>query len=268
MHHEHHSTVCVSSQAGCAMACSFCATGEAGYRRHLTTGEILEQVVRAGRAARAGGRRLDHVVFMGMGEPFANFDRVWAATERIVGDLDLAARHVTISTVGVVPKIRLLATKALQVNLAVSLHAGNDTLRNELVPLNRRYPIATLVAALEDYAAATNRRISFEWALMNGVNDTVRDAAELTAIARHLHAHVNVIPLNPTLGGTARGLCGSPPARVRAFRDELRANGVNVTVRRTRGREINAACGQLATLGATRRVELDLVGDTTPSPGL
>jgi 23S rRNA (adenine2503-C2)-methyltransferase len=246
MHHLRHSTVCVSSQAGCAMACTFCATGQAGFTRQLTTGEILEQVIRAARSAKATGRRLDHVVFMGMGEPFANFERVWRAVERIVGDIGLAARHVTISTVGLVPQIRMLAERPLQVNLAVSLHAANNGLRDQLVPINRRYPIEVLVEALESYIDRTHRRISFEWALIDGVNDGQRDVAELAQIAYRLHAHVNVIPLNPTSGGLARGLRGSVPSRIRDFRDGLTALGVNVTVRRTRGREIDAACGQLA----------------------
>ena len=246
MHHPRHSTVCVSSQAGCAMRCQFCATGDAGFARQLSTGEIVEQVVRAARQAKNTGRRLDHVVFMGMGEPLANFPRVWRATERIIAEMGIAARHVTISTVGVVPAIRAFAAKPQQVNLAVSLHAANDELRDELVPINRRYPIAELIRALEAYLSSTHRRISFEWALMDEVNDTARDAAELAVIARRLRAHVNLIPLNPTQGGSARGLRGTPPARVRAFRDELLGRGVNVTVRRTRGREIDAACGQLA----------------------
>jgi len=243
MHHVRHSTVCVSSQAGCAMACSFCATGQAGYRRHLSTGEIVEQVVLASRAASAHGRRLDHVVFMGMGEPLANYARVWAAAERIVEELGLAARHVTISTVGVVPGILHLAGERLQVSLAVSLHAANDALRDQLVPLNRRYPLEVLVEACRRYTDTTHRRISFEWALIDGVNDRPSDAAELAAIARELRAHVNLIPLNPTPGYP---VLGSPPDRVRAFRDDLLRRKVNATVRRTRGREIDAACGQLA----------------------
>jgi 23S rRNA (adenine2503-C2)-methyltransferase len=246
MHHPRHSTVCVSSQAGCAMACQFCATGDGGFSRHLTVGEIVEQVVLAARAAQADERRLDHVVFMGMGEPLANFARVWSAVERIIDDLGFAQRHLTLSTVGVIPGIRALAAKSRQVNLAVSLHAANDELRDRLVPLNRRYPLEQLLAACSDYVQATRRRISFEWAVMDHVNDTARDAGELAPMARALGAHVNLIPMNPTLGGTERGLRGSPPARVRAFRDELLARGVNVTVRQTRGREIDAACGQLA----------------------
>ena len=246
MHAPRRSTVCVSSQAGCAMACAFCATGDAGYRRQLSSGEILEQAVRAARRARADGRRLDHVVFMGMGEPLANAGAVLDAARRLVSDLGLAARHLTISTVGIVPGIRRLAAEPLQVNLAVSLHAANDELRSELVPANHRYPIADLVGACEEYRARTGRRISFEWALMAGVNDRTRDAVELAGLARSLGAHVNLIPLNPTDGGVARGLRGSRPERVRAFRDELLSRGVNVTVRRTRGRAIDAACGQLA----------------------
>jgi len=246
MHHRRRSTVCVSSQAGCAMACSFCATGDAGFARQLSAGEIIEQVVRAARAARAVGRRLDHVVFMGMGEPLANLGAVLAACERIVGPLGLAARHITVSTVGIVPGIRRLARVPLQLNLAVSLHAANDELRDRLVPINRRYPLDALLAACSDYAAATRRRISFEWALMDGVNDRPGDAAELAGIAAPLGAHVNLIPLNPTPGGAGRGLSGSRPRRVSEFRQELLARGVNATVRATRGREIDAACGQLA----------------------
>jgi 23S rRNA (adenine2503-C2)-methyltransferase len=246
MHHERHSTVCISSQAGCAMGCTFCATGDAGFTRHLGAGEIVEQVALAGRAAHAEGRRLDHVVFMGMGEPLANYANVEQATIRIIDELGLAARHVTISSVGVVPGIRKLAGLGRQVNFALSLHAANDELRSALVPLNRRYPIAALVAACREYLEATRRRMSLEWALIDQVNDSLRDANELVPIARELRAHVNLIPLNPTEGGLARGLRGSPARRVRAFRDALSAAGVNVTVRRTRGREIAAACGQLA----------------------
>ncbi|MDA8296738.1 MAG: 23S rRNA (adenine(2503)-C(2))-methyltransferase RlmN [Actinomycetota bacterium] len=243
MYSERRCSVCVSSQAGCAMACSFCATGQGGYRRQLRSGEILEQVVRAARAAKDAGRRLDHVVFMGMGEPLANFAAVWRAIEGIVSDLDLAARHVTVSTVGVIPGIERLAAAPLQVNLAVSLHAANDALRNELVPLNRRYPLGALMAACRDYVEATHRRVSFEWALIAGVNDTPRDAEELAGLCHQISAHVNLIPLNPTPGYP---VLGSPPAAVRAFRDTLSSLGVNATVRKTRGREIAAACGQLA----------------------
>ena len=238
-------TVCVSSQAGCAMACGFCATGQAGFRRHLTVGEIVEQVVVAARDARAMGRRLANVVYMGMGEPMANEAAVWASVERLHDALGLSARHLTISTVGLVPGIRTLADRPLPVNLAVSLHAANDALRDELVPINRRYPIDQLMEACAGYLAAKGRRLSFEWALIDGVNDRASDAAELAALTRrfHLPAHVNLIPLNPTPGYPT---VGSPAARVREFRDDLVARGVNATVRRNRGTDIDAACGQLA----------------------
>jgi len=242
-------TVCVSTQAGCAMACQFCATGQAGFQRHLSQGEIVEQVARAMRAAKP--RRLSNVVFMGMGEPLANYDRVWGAVLRLHGEMGLSARHLTLSTVGIVPGIRRLSTEQLPVNLAVSLHAANDALRDELVPINRRYPLATLADACTDYVAATGRRLSIEWALIDRVNDGGSDATELAAFARPLGAHVNLIPLNPTPGYP---VVGSPRARVRGFRDELTELGVNATVRLTRGVEIDAACGQLAA-GAPGRAE-------------
>jgi 23S rRNA (adenine2503-C2)-methyltransferase len=238
-------TVCVSSQAGCAMGCGFCATGQAGFERHLTVGEIVEQVVRAARAARGLGRRLSNVVFMGMGEPLANEERVWAAVERMHGDLGLGARSLTISTVGLVPGIRRLAERPLPVNLAVSLHAANDELRDELVPINRRYPLQVLLDACAEHLRAKGRRLSFEWALIDGVNDRSSDARELAALSGSLPlpAHVNLIPLNPTPGYPTRG---TPPRRVREFRDQLVGLGVNTTVRQNRGTDIDAACGQLA----------------------
>jgi 23S rRNA (adenine2503-C2)-methyltransferase len=243
MHYRDRSTVCVSTQAGCAMACGFCATGQAGFARNLSSGEIVEQVVRAARRARAEHRRVSNVVFMGMGEPLANYERTWQAIERIHGDIGVSARHLTVSTVGIVPGIRRLATEPLPVNLAVSLHAANDQLRDELVPINRRYSLTALVDACEAYAAAKNRRLSFEWALIESVNDRAVDARELAALARRLHAHVNLIPLNATPGYAT---VGSAPHVVRDFRDRLTGLGVNVTVRRKRGTEIDAACGQLA----------------------
>ena len=240
MHYPDRSTVCVSSQAGCAMACSFCATGQAGFERHMTVGEIVEQVVIAARVAKP--RRLSNVVFMGMGEPLANYDATWGAVERIHGALGLSARHITVSTVGLVPGIERITGESLPVNLAVSLHAANDALRDELVPINRRYPIARLLEACATYVDVTHRRLSFEWALIDGVNDREQDAVELAEAARTVRAHVNLIPLNPTPGYAVRG---TPPARVREFRDRLEQLGVNATVRRNRGTEIDAACGQL-----------------------
>ena len=244
-------TVCVSTQAGCAMACQFCATGQAGFQRHLTQGEIVEQVAAAMRAARP--RRLSNVVFMGMGEPLANYDQVWGAVARLHGEMGLSARHLTLSTVGIVPGIRRLATESLPVNLAVSLHAANDSLRDELVPINRRYPIGVLAEACATYVAASGRRLSIEWAMIDGVNDRDADAEELVAFARPLGAHVNLIPLNPTPG---YAVVGSPPERVRAFRDRLQAMGTNATIRVTRGVAIDAACGQLAATTAKTPVGL------------
>lgn len=247
MHYDDRSTVCVSSQAGCAMACSFCATGQGGFMRHLSAGEIVEQVIVAARRARSDGRRLSNVVFMGMGEPLANYDRLWAAIERIHGDIGLSARHLTVSTVGVVPGIRRLADEALPVNLAVSLHAANDDLRSALVPLNRRYPLEVLAEACRHYLSVKNRRLSFEWALIDGVNDRASDADELARYALPLRAHVNLIPLNPTPGYPTRG---SSPDHVRWFRERLSRMGVNATIRANRGTDIDAACGQLAARAA------------------
>ncbi|HLH99267.1 MAG TPA: 23S rRNA (adenine(2503)-C(2))-methyltransferase RlmN [Acidimicrobiales bacterium] len=248
MHYRDRSTVCVSSQAGCAMRCSFCATGQGGFARHLRAGEIVEQVVAAARAARDSGRRLSNVVFMGMGEPLANYDRLWTAIRRLHDDLGLSARHLTVSTVGIVPGIHRLANEDLPVNLAVSLHAANDELRSSLVPINRRYPLASVTAACRHYLTVKNRRLSFEWALIDGVNDRPSDAAELAELAGPLGAHVNLIPLNPTPGYPVRG---TPPERVRAFRDRLVELGVNATVRANRGTDIDAACGQLAARAGT-----------------
>jgi 23S rRNA (adenine2503-C2)-methyltransferase len=252
MHYKERTTVCVSSQAGCAMRCSFCATGQSGFTRQLTSGEIVEQVVAAAREARQPheghrSRRLSNVVFMGMGEPLANYDRLWAAITRLHDDIGLSARHLTVSTVGVVPGIHRLAREALPVNLAVSLHAANDPLRSSLVPLNKRYPIASLMAACRHYLTVKGRRLSFEWALIDRVNDRPSDAAELAELTRPLGAHVNLIPLNPTPGYAVRG---TPAGAVRAFRDELVALGVNATIRANRGTDIDAACGQLAATAA------------------
>ncbi len=249
MHYGSRSTVCVSTQAGCAMGCRFCATGQAGFVRQLTAGEIVAQVLAARREARP--RRVSHVVFMGMGEPLANFEQVWAAVRRLHGDVGISARRLTLSTVGIVPGILRLAAQSLPVNLAVSLHAANDTLRDQLVPMNRRYPLEQLAVACRRYVDATNRRLSFEWALIDGVNDRPGDMEELAAYARPLGAHVNLIPLNPTPGYPVRG---TDPAGVRRCCEALRRRGVNATVRATRGMEIEAACGQLAGGGETLRV--------------
>jgi 23S rRNA (adenine2503-C2)-methyltransferase len=245
MYYDDRATVCVSTQAGCAMACGFCATGQAGFNRHLTIGEIVEQVVRAAREAAVHSRRIDNIVFMGMGEPLANEASVWGAVERIHGDIGISARHITISTVGIVPGIKTLTSRPLPVNLAVSLHAARNSLRDELVPINQRYPLEMLMQTCRDYLYEKRRRVSFEWAMISTVNDTDRDAHELADLCLQLSpaAHVNLIPLNPTPGWPT---IGSSPARVEAFQRLLRSLGVNATIRQNRGTEIAAACGQLA----------------------
>lgn len=243
MHYPDRSTVCISSQAGCAMACGFCATGQGGFERHLTAGEIVEQVARARRRATIDGRRLSNVVYMGMGEPMANYGPVWRSVERLHGDFAMSARHLTISTVGIIPGIRRLTKEALPVNLAVSLHAADDTKRDRLVPINRTYPLGDLANACADYIEAKGRRLSFEWACIADVNDTAGDARQLAAYARPLGAHVNLIPLNPTPGYLTVGTSANG---VRTFRDQLVELGVNATIRQNRGTSIDAACGQLA----------------------
>jgi 23S rRNA (adenine2503-C2)-methyltransferase len=241
-------TVCVSSQVGCAMGCGFCATGQMGLESNLTAGEIAAQVVWARReAARLPAttpRRLTNVVFMGMGEPMANYRPVRDAVARLTDprSMGIGARHVTVSTVGLVPGIERLGEDHPQVGLAVSLHAADDDLRNELVPPNRLYPLVELEAAVAAWHARTRRRPSIEWAMIDGVNDAAEQAGKLAAIAYRLRAHVNLIPLNPTPGSPSRP---SGASRIASFVAVLEAGGVNVTVRDTRGRRIDAACGQL-----------------------
>jgi len=241
-------TVCVSSQAGCAMGCGFCATGQMGLENNLTAGEIASQVVWGARAAArlpaSPARRVTNVVFMGMGEPMANYRATRDAITRLLdpAGMDLGARHVTVSTVGIVPGILHIAGDHPQVGLAVSLHAADDELRNELVPVNKLWPLAELEEAVSEWRARTNRRPSIEWTMMHGVNDGDHQAVLLSPIARRLHAHVNLIPMNPTAGSDYRP---STPTRIERFVEVLRRHGVPVTVRDTRGREIEAACGQL-----------------------
>ncbi|MGC1418559.1 MAG: 23S rRNA (adenine(2503)-C(2))-methyltransferase RlmN [Acidimicrobiales bacterium] len=242
-------TVCVSSQAGCGVGCTFCATGQAGFTRHLSAGEVLEQVMFAAR--QAAPRRLSNVVFMGMGEPLENYRVTVEVLKRLHEYRGLSARHLTVSTVGVAPAIERLAREGLPLTLAVSLHAANNETRSELIPLNRRYPLERLHEACLNWIATTSRRLSFEWALIDGVNDTERALHELADYAQSLRAHVNLIPLNPTPGYL---VLGSSATRVREFAAGLEALGINVTVRNTRGRSIDAACGQLAAVtNASRR---------------
>ena len=242
-------TVCVSSQSGCAMGCTFCATGQMGFKNNLTSGEIAAQVVWARReAARlppSTPQRLSNVVFMGMGEPLGNERNVFAAITRLTDPqaFGLGARHVTVSTVGLVPGIRHLTTAHPQAGLAVSFHAASDELRSQLVPPNDLYPLAALETAMAEWRSTTHRRPSIEWAMIHQVNDTEEQAGLLAPIARRLGAHVNLIPLNPTPGYR---VVGSSRSRIRRFVGVLERAKVNVTVRDTRGRAIDAACGQLA----------------------
>ncbi len=247
-------TLCISSQAGCALGCTFCATGQFGFERHLDPGEIVAQVAYAQAFLRQIGmpgvpRRVTNVVFMGMGEPLANYDRVRESIRRMVDVMGLSARAITVSTVGIVPGIERLADEPWPVYLAVSLHAADDELRTSLVPINKRYPIARLEEAARHYFARKGRRVSIEWTMIDGVNDTRDQADKLAAIARRLKAHVNLIALNPTPLSNDRS---SPPQSIVQFADRLESKGINVTVRDTRGSDIDAACGQLRVLSGKR----------------
>jgi len=246
-------TICISSQAGCAVGCPFCATGQAGFARQLGAGEIVDQVLHWHRAPwlalgtdwRPGsGAGHYNIVFMGMGEPLNNTDRVFSAV-RLLNDptrLGVGARHITVSTSGVVPGIERMVDELPQVNLAISLHAPDDGLRDELVPINRKWPIAEVIGAGRRFAERTRRRVSLEYVLIDGVNDSTRLAQRLAALATGWLCHVNLIPLNPT---PRSRWSGTPAHGIAAFVAVLRAAGVPVTVRDTRGRQIEAACGQL-----------------------
>jgi 23S rRNA (adenine2503-C2)-methyltransferase len=238
-------TLCISSQAGCAVGCPFCATGELGFWRDLETAEIVDQARFWRRHLAHEGRRVTNVVFMGMGEPFLNTDRVLAAAALLSDPraFGLGARHITISTSGVVPGIEALTALRPQYTLAVSLHAARPALRDLLVPLNRRYPVDAVVAAATAYAEATGRRVTYEIVMIDGINDTAHDAAAAAELLRGRLAHVNLIPMNPVAHTPWQP---SSPARTEAFASTLRAVGLHVTVRRNRGIDIGAACGQLA----------------------
>ena len=264
MLYDERRTVCISTQAGCAMGCVFCATGQAGLARNLTAGEIVAQVLAAARWLETDdGRqtiddgsprvvhrpssvvhRLTNVVVMGMGEPMANYDRTWAALRRITDPdaFGLGARHITLSTVGLPQGIRKMADEPLQVNLAVSLHAPNDDLRTQLVPVNHRYPITEVIAAVKDYVARTHRRVTFEVALMNGINDTPALARQLAGLLKGVLCHVNLIPLNPIAESPYQP---SSPENAAAFQKILEVNGIPATMRTRRGIDIDAGCGQL-----------------------
>jgi 23S rRNA (adenine2503-C2)-methyltransferase len=244
MRYNRRRTLCISTQAGCAMGCPFCATGQGGFARNLSAGEIVAQVLFYARMLAGQDQRVTNIVFMGMGEPLANYTATWAAIRRLNDPtgFGLGARAMTLSTVGLAPAIRQMSHEPEQVGLAVSLHAPTNELRNELVPINRRYPLAQLMQVCRDYINTTHRRISFEYALMDRVNDSDEQARQLADLIGNMLAHVNLIPLNPTADSPYRG---SPQARVRAFQAVLEGKGVPTTVRLRRGIDIQAGCGQL-----------------------
>lgn len=239
-------TACISTQAGCGMGCVFCATGQMGLQRNLTAGEITLQVLWFERRLRRWGEHLSNVVVMGMGEPFHNYEATVEAVERL-GDpegFNFSPRRITVSTVGLVPMIERFTREGCRANLAVSLHAATDPLRDSLVPINRRYPLLELFRACRGYVALSGRRISFEWALIHDVNDSPEQAEALLPWLRGLNCHVNLIPLNPTAGFPGEG---ASRERARAFQQIVQGAGISCTVRLRRGIDIQAGCGQLAT---------------------
>ncbi len=246
MRYDRRRTLCISTQVGCAMGCTFCATGQMGFTRHLSSGEITAQVMYYARLLQAENDVVTNVVIMGMGEPFHNYENTMAAIDRL-NDPDgynFGARRFTISTSGLVPAIRRFAEEKRQVNLAVSLHAADDTLRESMMPVNKRYPVEELIQACRDYVNLTGRRITFEWALINEVNDTPEVARKLAALLKGMLCHVNAIPLNPTQGYEGKATTRD---RAEAFRQVLEQQGIPCTIRIRRGIDIQAGCGQLAT---------------------
>jgi 23S rRNA (adenine2503-C2)-methyltransferase len=266
-HRRNRKTACISTQAGCALGCTFCATGQQGFRRNLTVGEIVAQVIEMERIARkedeaqlAEGKRtkgeiqgVTNVVFMGMGEPLANYKNVMAAI-RVLNDgqgLNIGARHITVSTVGLIPQILQLAEEELQINLAISLHAPDNTTRSQTMPINQRYPVEDLIRACHKYADATKRRIFFEYVLLKEQNDSVEQAQKLGRLLNGLHCHVNLIPVNPTKEGP---FDRTDLAAAKEFQGGLKQYGIPSTVRMEKGIDINAGCGQL------RERAIDILG--------
>jgi len=238
-------TLCISSQSGCAVGCVFCATGDLGFKRNLTSGEMIEQVIFFINALKPGNEKLTNIVFMGMGEPFLNYENTIAAVERLndASSLNIGARRITISTIGILERIKEFAEKELQINLSISLHAPNDLLRQQLVPLSRKYPIKELIDACRFYIAKTNRRITFEYVMIKGVNDSPKLATELVTLLRRLNCHINLIPLNRTLHFSGKP---SDPSTLREFGRILIEKGIAASIRDSQGSEIQAGCGQLA----------------------
>jgi 23S rRNA (adenine2503-C2)-methyltransferase len=237
-------TACISTQAGCAMGCVFCATGQMGFARHLSHGEIIDQALYVARALQASGERLSNVVLMGMGEPFHNYENSLRSLRMLTDEtgLHIGQRHITVSTVGIVPAIRQFAEEGLQVTLAVSLHAATDTERSALLPINHRWPLADLLEAVRVYIARTGRRVTFEWASIAEENDTPEQAHALGNLLAGLNCHLNLIPLNPTSG---YGGTSANAHHLNRFVQIVESYGILCTVRVRRGIDINAGCGQL-----------------------
>ena len=246
MLHPQGHTLCISTQAGCGMRCAFCATGQMGLVRNLSPGEIVEQVLFHARRVRERGEKLANIVVMGMGEPFHNYAATMAALDRLSDPrgFRFGARRMTVSTVGLVPGIERFSSEKRQINLAVSLHAATDGLRDQLLPINRTYPLGTLIPACRAYVEETGRRVSFEWVMIRDVNDGLEQARALAELVRGLTCHVNLIPLNPTAAFSGEP---SPPQALAEFSEHLRRNHIPCTIRARRGIEIGAGCGQLAT---------------------
>ncbi|MEE1225442.1 MAG: 23S rRNA (adenine(2503)-C(2))-methyltransferase RlmN [Clostridia bacterium] len=241
MRYHHGITICISSQVGCRMGCRFCASTIGGLYRNLTAGEILNQIIFAQKDA---GERISNVVMMGIGEPLDNYDNVITFLHNVNHEkgLNIGYRHITLSSCGVVPKIRELAAENLPITLTISLHAPNDEIRDEIMPVNHKWKTKELIEACSEYHKATGRRISFEYSLIHGVNDSMENADELTRLIKKLHAHVNLIPVNKV---EERAYSKGSQQEIRAFCDRLVSNGINATIRRELGSDISASCGQL-----------------------
>jgi 23S rRNA (adenine2503-C2)-methyltransferase len=244
MRYDKRNTICISTQVGCAMGCTFCATGQMGFKRHLSIGEIVAQVMYYARQLKEYGQTITNVVVMGMGEPFHNYENTLNAIDRLNDPegFNFGARRFTISTVGLIPAIQRFTFENRQVNLAISLHSAEDSLRTSMLPINKRYPVEALLETCRTYVATTGRRISFEWALVKGVNDTNEQAHLLASKLKGFLCHVNAIPLNPTRGYSGQA---STHKQADAFRQILVAAGVPCTIRLERGMDIQAGCGQL-----------------------
>lgn len=245
MLYDRRRTLCVSTQVGCAMGCTFCATGQMGFKRHLTSGEIIAQILFFERELQKTDQKLTNIVFMGMGEPLHNYDNTMGAIDRLnrADGWNFGARRFTVSTSGLVPRIKQLAKEKRQVNLAISLHATTDEQRSNIMPVNKKYPIPELIAACREYVDKTHRRITFEWALIHGVNDTEDEARRLAKLLSGILCHVNAIPLNPTEGFEGNATSAENAEK---FKQILEKNGIPCTIRMRRGIDIQAGCGQLA----------------------